>query len=47
MPIPSIELLNKAGLNYWLSCFILEVKKKGDPPSKFPPNTFAVEYNVT
>ena len=33
-----IELLDK-GLNYWLSRFILEVKKKGNPPMEFPPNT--------
>ena len=38
-PIPPMILLDKAGLNYWLSRFILEVKKKGDPPREFPPNT--------
>ena len=38
-PIPPILLLDKAGLNYWLSRFILEVKKKGDSPREFPPNT--------
>ena len=37
--IPPIESLNRAGLDYWLSWFVLEVKKKGDPPSEFPPNT--------
>ena len=38
-PIAPIILLDKVGLNYWLSRFILEVKKKGDPPREFPPNT--------
>ena len=37
--IPPIEPLGKVMLDYWLSQFILEVKKKGDPPSKFPLNT--------
>ena len=37
--IAPIEQLDKAQLNYWLSRFILEVKKKGDPASEFPPNT--------
>jgi len=43
--IAPIELLDKSQLNYWLSRFILEVrkkpqgKKKGDAGIEFPPNT--------
>ena len=37
--IALIEQLDKVQLNYWPTCFILEVKKKGDPTSEFPPNT--------
>ena len=34
-----IEQLDNAQPNYWLSYFILEVKKKGDAASEFPCNT--------
>ena len=37
--IPPIESLDKVGLDCWLSRFILEVEKKGDPTSEFLPNT--------
>ena len=36
--IASITQLDKVQ-HYWLSCFILEVKKKGDAASEFPTNT--------
>ena len=36
--LPTMDL-DKSGLNYWLSRFILEVRKQGNPPSEYPPNT--------
>ena len=36
--LATIEELDKVQLNYWLSRFILEVKKKGEADSEFPSN---------
>ena len=37
--IPPTLDLDKSGLNYWLSRFILEVRKQGSSPSEYPPDT--------
>ena len=35
---PTLDL-DKSGLNYWRSHFILEVRKQGNSPSEYPPDT--------
>ena len=37
--IPPATQLDKAELCFWLCRFILEVRKQGNPPSEFPPET--------